>query len=652
MTYVYTEDFSSSPESIDQKRAVARQDAIAQADARGENVEGTYILSINPEVTTKIEVGPANTPASSPAPQQPAASDGTIINKDTTALKQKNFFHEAGATGDQDLKKSTEDFGSAVGTAFNIIGVALALKTLLSNDRPRNTKTNYFLSDFEKELIVKKSREFASYGVVPQDVLEDFLYVLVAIDNYEDLKHVSDVTNIPELDSASLVRAPIPILTLKELYKIGYLANGLSALTKQFSTSYPQAKTASDSGGSSFGALLGVAAFASTQSGALSNVLGAVGAARALGYSGSSILTAAAALTAASSIANFPGVSIVSDLVGDLASQLAVTTGLTAIFNDPGYIGGTVGKIAALAAVTASLTSLQSSTLNTSTIIANLGIASMAPVAGALFTLQKQIKNTANYSAQVSEVATVAATSAKAGDINRQMAKIDTSALSLVSSVASIASLVSAIQGPGNIGAAAGMLAMTGGRAASSIMTELTMGQRLPPSVICNNPLMQPPSFAGRAFFGEGMTPRMSVDQMFCRRIATYPSSPAGSGLQSFQMQNFASLGGAISLTSMISRITIGVAIPPAAGALATMINSKAASIASLLGVAAAATMEPRRSDNAIPFQIAASAGLINDIKSPFSTSVFSSGWRAASSVGNDLQRISPQFLRTAQSSL
>lgn len=652
MTFVYTEDFSSSPESIDRKRAVARQDAMAIADARGENVEGTYILSVNPEVTTKVEVGPAITEASSPAAPSTPASEGIPINRDTTALKQKNVFHESGAAGDQDLKQSTEDFSNAVGTAFNIIGTALAFKALLANDQPRHPQTNYYITNFEKELITKKSLEFASYGVVPQDVLEEFLYVLVTIDDYEDLKYVATVTNIPELDDRNLVRNPIPILTLKELYKVGYLANGLSALTKQFSQSYPNAKSSSDNSGSNFGSLLAVAAFASTPGGALSNVLGAVGAARALGYSGNSLLTAAAALSAASSIASFPGIAVVADLVSDLASQIAVTTGITAIFNDPGYLGGTVGKIAQLATVATQMAILQSSMLNTSTIIANLGISTLAPIAGSLFSLQKQARNISNFTNQVSSVSTVAATSAKAGDINKQMSKIDTGVLGLATSIAGITSAISAIAGPGNIGPAAAMLTRSGGFAASSIITELTLGQRVPASVICNNPLMQPPSFAGRAFFGEGMTSRMSVDQLFNRRIATYPSSPAGSGLMSFQMQNFGSMGGAISLTSIVSRVTLGVATPPTAGGLATMVASKVSSIASLLGVAAATSMELRRSDNAIPFQIAASAGLINDIKTPFATSVFSSGWKIASSVGNDLQRISPQFLSTAKSSL
>ncbi|CAB5221178.1 hypothetical protein UFOVP247_100 [uncultured Caudovirales phage] len=575
---------------------------------------------------------------------------GMDINQDTTALKHKNVFHENGPMGDQDLKQSTQNFNSAVSTAFNIIGLATALKTLIPNNEPRNTQTNYWLTDVEKEFLKKKAAEFASYGVTPYDVLEDFLFVLVAIDNYDDLKYVSDVTNIPELADENLVRAPIPILSLKELYKIGYLANGLAALTKQFSTSFQQARSTADSEGSAFGALLGAAAFAASPAGSLSNVLGPLAAAQALGFSGTSAIEAAAGFALAGSISQFPGVNIVNDVVGDMVSQIGITSGISALLSNP--MTGTSSKISQLPAITAQLSSLQSTVLNTSTIIANQGINSLAPIAGQLFTLQKKIKNTVDHSTQISAVASVASTSAKAGDLDKQMGKIDNKVTEISTELAGIVSQIGAIKGPGNIGPAAGMLMQTGGRAASSIITELTMGQRIPPSVICNNPLMQPPSFAGRAFFGEGSSSRMSVDQMFSRRIATYPSSPAGSGLQSFQMQNFASLGGSISLTSMISRITIGVAIPPVSGALASMIGAKTSEVASLLGVAATALIEPRRSDNAIPFQIATSAGLINDTRSPFSTNVFSSGWKIASSVGNDLQRIAPNFLATARSSL
>jgi len=579
-------------------------------------------------------------------------TDGIVINKDTSALKQKNIFHESGPSSDNEYKSSTQSFNTAVINSFNIIDTALSLKTLIPNNQPRNIRTNYYLTDFEKELLIKKSMEFASYGAVPQDVLEDFLYVLVTIDNYEDLKYISEVTNIPELDNVNLIREPIAILSLNDLYKIGYLANGLSSLTKQFSTSYPQVISTADNQGSNYGSLLSVAAFSSTKAGALTNIYGPLQAAQMLGYSGNDLLTTSVIFANSSSVTSFPGTSIVYDLIQDLASQLVVTSSITSAFKNPSYPGGTAAKISLLPTVIAQLNSLQSSALNTSTIISNQGIYSLTPVAGSLYSLHKKIRNTANYSSQISEVSSIATTSNKGGDINKQLSKIDDEVLNLISDVSIISSSVSSIEGPGNIGPAAGVLSMTGGRVTSSTMTELNMGQRLPPSVICNNPLMQPPSFAGRAFFGEGMTPRMSVDQMFCRRIATYPSSISGSGLQSFQMQNFSSLGGAISLASMISRITIGVATPPITGALGNMINNKVATIASLLGVAATSNIEPRRSDNAIPFQIAASAGLINDIKSPFSTNVFSSGWRTASSVGNDLQRISPQFLRTAQTSL
>jgi hypothetical protein len=48
---------------------------------------------------------------------------------------------------------------------------------------------------------------------------------------------------------------------------------------------------------------------------------------------------------------------------------------------------------------------------------------------------------------------------------------------------------------------------------------------------------------------------------------------------------------------------------------------------------------------------IAMSTVLANDTGCPFSTSVFSDGWKVASSLGNDLQNSNPEFLRRYQES-
>lgn len=584
----------------------------------------------------------------------PAASSGSVpINKDTTAMKQKGDFHENGESGDPDLKNSVTAFKNAVGTAAGILGAAMIIKNLLPNSQPRDPVNNYYLTASEHTLLKQKATQFAAPGVVPYDALEDFLYTLVTVDNYDDLSYISHVTGIPDLDDRRLVRYPVGILQINDLYKVGYLANGVTAITKQFSPSYHTASYAADHGSSINGALLGVASFSSSPLGALANVYGAQAAVSALGLKGPAATAAAAGLLAAGSIAQFPGINIISDLVSGIAEQLGITAGITALFGTPTGFGGTAGQIAQLGTVSSQLSGIASQTLNASAVIASQGIASAGPIAASMMTLSKQIRSVSNHTNQLSTVTTLPSTAGKYGDVNNQLSKVNSMTAGLVSSVASITSALGAISGPGNISSAAGILQRVGGLATSGVMSQLVLGQSVPPSVTCRNPMMQPPSYAGRAFFGEGMTPRMSVDQMFCRRIATFPTNPAGSGLMSFQMQNFGSFGGGgLNITSLISLITLGTAVAPTSGALGSQIASLAGNVASLMGGGVGSIVDPRRSDNAIPLMIATSAALTGDTRSPFSTSVFSTGWKVASAVGNDVQKYAPSFLNTVRTSL
>lgn len=575
------------------------------------------------------------------------------INKDTTALKHKGSIHEDGESGDQDLKNSTQAFKNAVGSAAGLLGAAMIIKSLIPNSKPRHPVNNYYLTQSEKTLLQRKASEFAAIGIVPYDSLEEFLYILVTIDNYEDLSYISRVTGIDDLDDRRLVREPSLILQLNDLYKVGYLANGVSSITKQFSSSFYGVSQATDHSSSINGALLGVASFSSSPLGALANVYGAQAAVSALGLKGPEATLAAAALLSAGSIAQFPGINIISSLVSGIAGDLATTAGITALLGTPSGFGGTAGQIAQLGGVASSLSSISAQTLNASGVIASQGIASTGPISAAMMSLSKQMRSVSNHTNQLSSITTIAGTAGKTGDVSNQLAKVNSMTAGLVSGMGNITSLLGGITGPGNISASAGMLQRVGGLATSGVLSKLVLGQSVPPSVTCRNPMMQPPSYAGRAFFGEGMTPRMSVDQMFCRRIATFPSNPAGSGLMSFQMQNFGSFGGGgLSITNMLSLVTLGTPVAPTGGSLGLQIASLASNISSIMGGPVSSIVDVRRSDNAIPFMIATSAALTGDTRCPFSTSVFSTGWKVAASVGNDLQRHAPQFLEAARTSL
>lgn len=588
------------------------------------------------------------------------SSEQTVINADTSALKQKGYLHEDGPYSDQELKNSAKAFNNAVGTAFGLMSLATSLRTLTSS-QPRNTQTNYYLKPNEKTLLRRKALEFAEPGITPYDVIEDFLYVLVAIDNYEDLQHISIVTGVEGLDNRSIIRDPVAILNTKDLYKIGYMANGLASLTMQFSTSFPQARSSADSTASAFSSIMSVAAFASSPIGSMVLAHGVGAVTSALGLSGSAAQQATTALTSAGSIDSFPGVSTVNDLVKTLYKTLDEAKEITYSTTNPannfvdinGY-GGIGGKIGQIPNVITKLETAQQQAVSASEMITKQNISTLAPVSADLFKISKKIKDTINMCSTIKDVnVSNSYPEQKVGDLHKTCSKINIMVGVIKDEVNGILTTISGINGPGNISSASTMLNRVGGSTTSSLMTKLTLGQAIPPSMLSNNPVMQPPSYAGKAFFGEGIVPMIAVDQMFNRRIAAYPNSHAGAGLQSFQMQNFASFGSSMSISSLLTRMTYGVSSVPSGSRLASVIDSKASAVAGLLGVNVLTSMiEPRRSDNAIPMMIALSSVLANDTSCPFPTSVFSNGWKQASSVGNDIQKYAPAFLLAARTSL
>jgi hypothetical protein len=203
-------------------------------------------------------------------------------------------------------------------------------------------------------------------------------------------------------------------------------------------------------------------------------------------------------------------------------------------------------------------------------------------------------------------------------------------------------------------GIAAGLLlGQSGGLAIGAMMSEVITGKRLATSQYANNPMLTAPSFAGKSFFGEAPVSLPAVDQMFCRRVGAFGSPSNGSGVVSFTMQNFASMGGSIPISSVVSRMITGSPVlPPSTTAFGASVGTMVSNVCSNLNVPISSSIEMRRSDNAIPFMLGFSAAMVGENFSPFGSKPISSGWILAASAANDIQRYNPQYLKTCQSSL
>lgn len=540
----------------------------------------------------------------------------------TSAMVQKGAFKKKPPYSDGELSSAAGMFNAAVSTANSIINIATNLKTLTSND-PVDKKNNYYLTDAQKTLLKRRALEFSNIGIVPYDVLEDFLFVLCAIDNYDLLSYVAAVTGVVELDNPSFVREPDLILNCRDLSKIGYLANGLAALTRQINAqTFPQTSSKADNTSSAYSALQFAA-------------------------SAASIPGAAAAAT---SIAQFPGVDIFSSVLGQIVSISSVIQGLVSTFSAP---GNTATKVAQIPQVLAQITAVTSQLTNILNVSQQQNIAGLFPIADQLKTVMKQVSLLEDLSASISNAATSNSfPNIKVGDYSETTKSIFEVVNKVSTTLSSLTSMVSSLASPGNIGgAAASMLKAPGGLVPSSQLTKEALGQAVPPGVLANNPVLQAASYIGRAFFGEALVPIAAIDQMFSRPIGNYPRPSSGAGTASFKMQNFASMGGSMNIQQALMQVVYGITSVTPGSPLATLISQQASDVANTLGATLTTAVELRRSDNAIPMMIGMSTVLANDTSCPFSTSSFSNGWKIASSVGNDLQKYNPKFLQHIQTS-
>ena len=612
--------------------------------------DAQYALNIASNFAKAFSNQPVNTSADAGTPSNSGDGSSTVISQSTASLKQKGYLQEKGFFGDQSLTNENKAFNNVVDLAVGVTALALTVKGITKPTGTRNKINNYYVYDNERSLLQQRAQQIASIGVVPYDVIEEFLYILITVDNYDDMYYISTVVGIPELNNRNIVREPARILSIKNLYKCGYLANGVASINMQYGTKY-NAFSVQDHQSSPFSTLQNLAVIGGQP------VSPEAAAIAALAGGTSAIATAGGLLNPV--LSNFPVVGIATSLIGDIASQIGQITGITALFSSFGTIPGEIGKLADIALIgqfsqLSSLTSnLNSMVSSTTSVLSQSGVASMLPVVGSLNQLVRQVRDMSHHTEQLASITTLPATIGKKTDITGQMNKVLSLSLNITSLINTITSVVGAIKGPGAVGLPANlMMNKLGGTAPSGIITQLTLGQRIPPSVLYKNPQMVNPSYAGKAFFGEASSAQCAIDQVFCKRIGAFPTNNSGGATQAFGMQNFASFGGSTSLSSMVSRALLGTPTVPTSGILADLVGTKVANLANLLNVATTSVMECRRSDHSIPVMAAMSSVLVDDTKSPFPMDVHNESWKLASSVGNEVQRYNPGFLSTCSTSL
>lgn len=183
-----------------------------------------------------------------------------------------------------------------------------------------------------------------------------------------------------------------------------------------------------------------------------------------------------------------------------------------------------------------------------------------------------------------------------------------------------------------------------------NFLSELISGNRVPVNVIAKNPMLQSPSYVGKAFFGESPNTMANVDldQLFNKAIAKFPEMQAGAGTSSFSMQNFGSFQQAMPLVNMVSKIVTGSTDISSQRKL-NQITSIVDKVTNLTGAKSTDSIEIQRADNAMPIMMAVSTALSGFDKSIFSSSTFQQGWTNAQSVANIMMNTDPSFMEAAR---
>jgi len=505
-----------------------------------------------------------------------------VISQDTTALIQKGVLQQPGFYGSQEMSDSNDAFNAAVGIAVTAAAFAGSLKK--KQPAPPSyvrTKDNYILTELERLAIQNKAQQLAAYGVVPYDTLENFFYILAATENPSDLNFIAGVVNIPEMGQPRYIRNIRGICDLPDIYKIGYLAQGVASVNQRYAPRFRQVETYTDQSRSYYG-----------------GINNSVNISSQLGVLGPIVLSAAT---------NLAG--------GGKYLSAAPSIGSSSITNAVNAIGGIYGG------------------------------RSFSPIGNAL--PPAAINAILNPKA-----AAAGAAAGLASGIVGQLGAGIGGALKGLLGASPLGGALSALGPLGGI-AAGILLGQSGGYALGSFLSEVLLGTRIKSAQLANNPMLQPPSYAGKAFFGEAPTALPAIDQVFCRSIGAFGSPTGGNGVVSFGMQNFASLGGGLSVGSLVSRMVTGsFDIPSPTTFYGSQINQNITNVASILNVATNAIIEPRRSDNAIPFMIGFGSAILGETFNPFGSRPFTDSWKLAASTANDIQRYNPQYLATCRTSL
>lgn len=155
--------------------------------------------------------------------------DDYILSKEIYALMQKGYIKSPSFFGNIENTDTFTSFLSSLNAVSNYSGYS-------SPTISETVNTDVFtITSNQNNEIQKKAASIASYGGVSYDDILDFLYMLVAVDDINDMSKISNVLEIEELNNSYILRNVGEILAVPGLEKCAFMATALASLLKAFS---------------------------------------------------------------------------------------------------------------------------------------------------------------------------------------------------------------------------------------------------------------------------------------------------------------------------------------------------------------------------------------------------------------------------------
>ncbi len=166
-------------------------------------------------------------------------SGGDIVDPQVKALMSSGSVIRNGFYNNLSATEQGEKFRSGVSTASNYsgigqvvqfasaaIGMVSAASTGLKNDIPYTDKI--------RSELYKLAGDISGLGKIPIDVAIDFLYILISIDNMEDMTKIADAVQLPDLANPNILNNPLEIFAVKDITSVAFLADAVAGVVNAY----------------------------------------------------------------------------------------------------------------------------------------------------------------------------------------------------------------------------------------------------------------------------------------------------------------------------------------------------------------------------------------------------------------------------------